>query len=76
MRSSANGLSDQVVNLRDMGSTPILRANKYWILFEYHECPICGRGQTYRERIYDKPKPLNPSERHVWVPDYDWCDAL
>lgn len=48
----------------------------YWILTTIHECPICGRGNTYRERIYNRPKPKEPSKRYEYHDTYDYCDAL
>lgn len=48
----------------------------YWILTTVHECPVCGRGSTYRERIYDRPRPSEPGELYKFEVVYDWCDAL
>ncbi len=49
---------------------------KFWILFEIHECPVCGSSTTYRERVYDRPKPKWAAQRYKQVVAYDWCDAL
>jgi len=49
---------------------------KYWIRFNYYECPICGRGDEIRERVYGRPKPENSQERHIFHEHYDWCDVL
>ena len=44
---------------------------KYWYILHIYECPICGRGEEYRERVYEKPA-------SYWVhhTSYDWCDVL
>lgn len=38
---------------------------KYWYLFHYEECPDCGKFYRWKERIYDRPKPENLSDRMV-----------
>ena len=48
---------------------------KYWIRKTFEECPICGRGGEYRERM-PLPKPVNWEERYIFNVAYDWCDAL
>jgi len=45
----------------------------YWIRFHYSECPVCGRGDEERERVYDEPKPEDVSKRHIYHQHYDWC---
>ena len=30
----------------------LLSKEKYWYKIHIGECPICGRDQSYRERIY------------------------
>ena len=45
---------------------------KYWIAFTRLECPVCGRGQEYRERMYT-PKPKDPKERYEYLQSYDNC---
>jgi len=52
------------------------KKQKYWILFTRHECPVCGGGDSYRERIYDRPKPEDARDRYIYEEMYDWCDAL
>ena len=49
---------------------------KYWIRFTHHECPVCGRGKSYQERVYETPKPKDPSARHIYEPSYDHCMDL
>lgn len=51
------------------------KKKKYWYLITITECPVCGRGDTYRERQYTK-KPKDDSKRYVFEQIYDWCDAL
>jgi hypothetical protein len=48
---------------------------KYWYFKSLHECPVCGRSDTYRERRYT-PKPENPQDRCEYVVDYDYCNSL
>ena len=49
---------------------------KYWILFTIRECPVCGRSDEYRERIYDRPKPVDNKDRYHFEQFYDWCETL
>jgi len=46
---------------------------KYWYKFITNYCPQCGKSSTWKERVYDKPKPKKRenlySEREVW----DYC---
>ena len=46
----------------------------YWILFTHYYCPQCGRDQTYRERVTDKPRPATYDERHGIIESWDSCD--
>lgn len=36
----------------------------YWIYTTYNWCVLCTKGDTFRERIYDRPKPKDPKERY------------
>lgn len=45
---------------------------KYWYRTTIQECPICGRGDTYRERMYTK-KPADVRKRYIYETHYDWC---
>ena len=45
----------------------------YWYLTTYGECPVCGRSGKIRERIYDRPKPCEYGDRHVFEEDYCGC---
>ena len=47
---------------------------KYWYKFFIYECPICGRGDTYKERQYT-PKPEDGSERYDFAVHYDYCNV-
>lgn len=41
------------------------RRKGYWILFHYEDCVLCGKELfSYRERVYDRPKPVNAAERY------------
>jgi hypothetical protein len=44
----------------------------HWYYIEYHECPICGRSSTYRERRYT-PQPLDRNDRIYFEQVYDQC---
>lgn len=46
---------------------------KYWILFEYLECTVCGRDSVLRTRMYTK-KPKNLGARHFYRQKYDYCE--
>lgn len=35
----------------------------YWYMFVTRYCEVCGRSETYKYRVYDKPKPKNPWDR-------------
>jgi hypothetical protein len=49
------------------------KTGKYWYLITIHECPLCGRGNTYRERQYS-PKPEDPAQRVHYEQIFDWCE--
>jgi ribosomal protein S27E len=38
----------------------------YWYHFLHTECVLCGAGETFKERVYDKPRPTNYEERHEY----------
>jgi hypothetical protein len=44
-----------------------------WYEIFVHECPVCGRGETFRERR-DPPRPADPEKRYHWAAMYDWCN--
>lgn len=44
-----------------------------WYFTSYVDCPVCGRGETTRERRYS-PKPADPNERFEWLEIYDHCN--
>ena len=47
----------------------------YWYLFETWFCPVCGRERTEKQRVTDRPRPIEHAGRHVWHEHYDWCDV-
>jgi hypothetical protein len=49
---------------------------KYWYLHTIVYCPVCGKEDRYKERIYGIPKPENGEERYRIIEAYDWCDVL
>jgi len=46
----------------------------YWYLYTTYYCPQCCREDVYKERVYDRPKPNNYSERHIWREVWCGCD--
>ena len=44
---------------------------KYWYKFDIDYCPLCGRDQTIKYRVHEKPK---PEDRYVVKEVYDYCD--
>lgn len=47
---------------------------KYWYLYVYEFCPVCGRDESYKIRQYTE-KPEEYDKRHVTEQVYDWCDS-
>ena len=45
---------------------------KYWIKFIHYYCPLCGKEETFQERI-PLPKPKDYLDRHEVIENYDWC---
>lgn len=45
----------------------------HWYRFNLGECPVCGRDQSYRERVYGR-KPKDPKKRYVYLPQTACCD--
>lgn len=46
---------------------------KYWYLYEHDICPVCGDADTYKERVYDSPKPTKHEDRHIITSSYCGC---
>lgn len=36
----------------------------YWYEFDEYECIMCGGVRRYGSRVYDRPRPVEYSERH------------
>ena len=51
----------------------MVKKKRYWYFFTVSECPVCGRGETVKERRYTK-KPTSSGKRYSFETDYDWCD--
>lgn len=51
-----------------------MKKKKYWYRFTYEECPVCGSGDEYKERVYRKPKPKNVMKRHIYKQVWDYCE--
>lgn len=58
------------------GQVKQMRHRPHWYKIYMYECPVCGRSEEIRERVYcdDQPKPDDPAERHIYEISYDWCD--
>lgn len=48
----------------------------HWYKTYINECPLCGRGQTERVRMFT-PAPAKDDfiARYDYAQVYDWCDA-
>lgn len=44
----------------------------YWYYVVDDYCPVCGRSDTYRERIYGE-RPKDWEQRHEFNEVYDGC---
>lgn len=58
--------------LARLAVSPKKKRRRRWYAITYHECPACGRGETYRERRYT-PKPKRQGERVEHYEMYDYC---
>jgi len=45
---------------------------KHWYKIDKYECPVCGRGEEFRTRMYTD-RPEKPEDRVTWHEQYDWC---
>lgn len=48
----------------------------YWIESDIYYCPICGSEDKVSERISDRPRPEEWSDRNHIIEKWDYCDAL
>lgn len=46
-----------------------------WYFITYHDCPVCGRLDETRERMYG-PKPEKAEETHEQIEFYDYCEGM
>ncbi len=69
--NSMNGIEDQepLNKLYDraqlVNGKLVLDGATYWYLFRYEYCPVCGRERRWKERVYDRPKPIDREDRYV-----------
>ena len=47
---------------------------RYWYYVHTDYCPVCGKDDTARERIYG-PRPEAREDRSSFHETYDWCDS-
>lgn len=53
-----------------------LKSKIYWYRFHVGECPVCGKDQTWKERVYE-PKPKSASKRYIHLPDQvTYCGCM
>lgn len=38
----------------------------YWYMTYTDECVLCGRGETVKYRVYDRPKPEDIADRYEY----------
>lgn len=60
-------------HLEKLAKSIITPKKKYWVFIEVWECPVCGDGETFRERRYT-PRPEKWEDRHKYVRHYDYCN--
>jgi hypothetical protein len=41
---------------------------KYWYQTTIYCCPVCGHEDSYKERVYQKPK-----QKTMFIEVYDYC---
>jgi len=49
-----------------------MNKKKYWYLFNLIECPVCGRLDKFKERMYSK-RPKNKVDRYSYQQEYCYC---
>ena len=47
--------------------------NTYWYEYTIYTCPICGKTNRHKNRIYGILKPTDPTERYHISEVYDYC---
>lgn len=47
----------------------------HWYLTIVTECPVCGRGDVARIRMYT-PRPIDATDRFQYTIYYDHCDDM
>jgi len=52
---------------------PVKNEKGCWYQVIMEECPVCGRGRTYRTRK-PGPKPTDWREIYQYDQYYDWCE--
>ena len=51
-----------------------MKRRRYWYRVHFYDCPVCGRHETLRERVYGR-KPKGYDKTHEFHTKYDWCDV-
>lgn len=39
----------------------------YWYMHHTEECVLCGAGENYKYRVYDRPKPKDIRDRYEYI---------
>lgn len=47
---------------------------RHWYKWHEEECPLCGSGKSWKERVYGT-KPKDASKRYQYEHIYDYCDV-
>ena len=76
MGRSSNGktAASKPANVGSIPTLPAIR-KKYWYKTSVHYCPVCGRDDTYKERVYDEEKPKEWEKRFTFKEVWDYCDV-
>ena len=46
---------------------------KHWYFITFYECPVCGGGDSIRERRYGR-KPMSWQKRYKFIDQWDGCE--
>ena len=60
-------------NQKVEGSNPSGSTKTYWYIYFEDYCPVCGRTDAYKFRVYSAPKPVEYEKRHIFAEIYDGC---
>ena len=61
--------------MTESGLEPNSAKKPYWYIEYIDWCPLCLSEDRIRERVYDRPRPDDYNERHIWKEVWDYCDV-